>query len=691
MTGLGKTAFFGPFALDLETGELRKGGVRIRLQNQPFQILRKLVEHPGRVVTREDLRRHLWPEDTFVDFESGLNTAANRLRLALCDSAENPRYVETLPRVGYRFIAAVEYNVEAPEPYPVLTPVDPASLEGIAVVPPRGVERLRWQRYAFAFLLFLLGMVTAVAWTHLKTKKAAPVFKQLTFRKGIVDNAQFTPGGEVVYSAIWNDQPRRLYLMNVVSPESRELEFGNAQLAAVSKYSDVSFLRSADSGSDYAAELAVAPLHGGAPRVVDHGIEYADWGPGGVMCVVRKSARGQAIEYPAGKTVYQTSRSLGRPRVSPDGLSIGVVEHGLREDDAGYVVLIGRDGKSRRLSEGWASINGLAWSPKGDEIWFAAAKQGINRELYAVSLNGQVRHVAAMPAVLDLFDIASSGRVLIGRSTPRLSLYMGDLKSSTVKDISWLDWSRIAAVSANGDRVLFDESGEGGGELYTVYLYRRNAGTTERVGPGRAMDLSQDGGWILVGDHAPSSRLKLVSANDATTKTICAPGFTYQNARFSCNSGEIVVQLSRGGNPDELYMQNVNTGALRRIGTIFNFNCISVSPGGVWAAGYISNKQVVVIDLRSGVKSVLDSPDPSTPAGWASDDEMVLASIHGKTRRLEKVNLETHQRQPLGELPSSVMPSSGGSLDLVVSADLKTFAFSRQDEAIGLFAVDGWS
>jgi len=114
MTRLGKTAFFGPFALDLETGELKKDGVRIRLQNQPFQILKKLVEHPGRVVTREDLRHHLWPEDTFVDFESGLNTAANRLRLALSDSAESPRYVETLPRVGYRFIAPVEYQQDAP-------------------------------------------------------------------------------------------------------------------------------------------------------------------------------------------------------------------------------------------------------------------------------------------------------------------------------------------------------------------------------------------------------------------------------------------------------------------------------------------------------------------------------------------------------------------------------------------------
>jgi eukaryotic-like serine/threonine-protein kinase len=686
--------------LDLETGELRKGGIRIRLQNQPFQILRKLVEHPGRVVTREDLRRHLWPEDTFVDFESGLNTAANRLRLALCDSAENPRYVETLPRVGYRFIAAVEYHMEAAEPYPlaangtalvpVLTPVDPTPLDRIAATTTQRVERLQWQRYVFAFLLFLLGIATAIGWTRLAAKKTAPVFKQLTFQKGVVDNAQFTPSGDVVYSATWNDQPRRLYLTDVLSPESRELEFGDARLAAVSRRSDVSFLRSVSTGRDY-TEMAVAPLHGGAPRVMDRDVESADWGPGGAMCVLRSNAGGHTVEYPAGRILYRTSRWLGRPRVSPDGLSIAVVEHALHEDDGGDVVLIDRNGKTRRLSEGWASISGLAWSPKGEEIWFAAAKQGINREVYAVNLNAQVRHVAAMPAVLDLFDIAPSGRVLIGRSVLRLSLYMGDLKTLQVKDISWLDWSRLVAVSANGNSVLFDESGEGGGALYTVYLYRRNAGTTERVGPGRAMDLSQDGAWILVGDHAPSSRLTLFSANDAKTKTIAAPGFTYQNARFAGTSGEIVAQLSRDGKPDELYIQNMNTGALRRVGADFNYKDLIVSPGGTWAAAHTLSKQVVIVDLHSGAESVLDNPDPSMPAGWASDNELILANVHGKNGRLEKVNLETHRRQQLGESPGSVMFGSKEALDLVVSADLKTFAFSRHDAATGLFAVDGWS
>ena len=99
---------FGVFEADLRAGQLRKHGTKIKLQEQPFQILQILLEHPGEVVTREALRQRIWPSDTFVDFDHGLNNGVKRLREALCDSAEMPRYVETLPRRGYRFIASVE-------------------------------------------------------------------------------------------------------------------------------------------------------------------------------------------------------------------------------------------------------------------------------------------------------------------------------------------------------------------------------------------------------------------------------------------------------------------------------------------------------------------------------------------------------------------------------------------------------
>src|SRR6202051_1104653 len=95
---------FGTFEVDVPAGELRKNGIKLKLQEQPLQVLCMLIEHSGEVVTREELRNRLWPADTFVDFDHGLNAAIKRLRDALGDSAENPRFVETVTRRGYRFI-----------------------------------------------------------------------------------------------------------------------------------------------------------------------------------------------------------------------------------------------------------------------------------------------------------------------------------------------------------------------------------------------------------------------------------------------------------------------------------------------------------------------------------------------------------------------------------------------------------
>src|SRR5262245_2285317 len=101
---------FGSFEVDLPNSELRKNGVRLRIQEQPFQILTALVTRPNDVISREELRSLLWPDGTFVDYERGLNSAVARLRQALQDSAETPRFIETVARRGYRFIAPVDAN-----------------------------------------------------------------------------------------------------------------------------------------------------------------------------------------------------------------------------------------------------------------------------------------------------------------------------------------------------------------------------------------------------------------------------------------------------------------------------------------------------------------------------------------------------------------------------------------------------
>src|SRR5208283_3365870 len=123
---------FGLYEVDLHAHELRKGGLRLKIPHQSFQILAMLLERPGEVVSREDLRRKLWPSDVFVNFEASLNSAVQRLRSALQDTSLEPRYIETLPRVGYRFMASVESLVPVAEIPVSQIPVSDESLQSAA-------------------------------------------------------------------------------------------------------------------------------------------------------------------------------------------------------------------------------------------------------------------------------------------------------------------------------------------------------------------------------------------------------------------------------------------------------------------------------------------------------------------------------------------------------------------------------
>src|SRR6266567_2414265 len=137
ITRFARRLCFGQFEMDGTTGELRKDGTKIRLQEQPLQILQILLEHPGELVSREALRKRVWPTDTFVDFDHGINNAIKRLREALADTAETPRYVETLPRRGYRFIAGTDVPVQAAA----------GRIQSLAVLPLENLARDPEQEY----------------------------------------------------------------------------------------------------------------------------------------------------------------------------------------------------------------------------------------------------------------------------------------------------------------------------------------------------------------------------------------------------------------------------------------------------------------------------------------------------------------------------------------------------------------
>jgi len=175
---------FGVFELDLRAGELRKHGLRVRLQEQPFQVLAALLEHPGEVVTREELQRRLWPADTFVDFDHGLNKAISKIREALGDSAESPRFVETVARRGYRFLAEVKVADAAPvrrpepatQPHPAPEPRDRSNLLGKPAMFKRHLPSLAWKISLIALLLLVASLATRKLRS---TNSTSPVIRSL--------------------------------------------------------------------------------------------------------------------------------------------------------------------------------------------------------------------------------------------------------------------------------------------------------------------------------------------------------------------------------------------------------------------------------------------------------------------------------------------------------------------------------
>ena len=184
---------FDDFEVDLRSGELRKAGVKLRFGGQPFQVLSILLERPGEVVTREELQKRLWP-DTFVDVDHNLNTAINKIREVLGDSAESPRFVETLPRRGYRFIGELEPPVEA------VVPVEVG----------RGpYSRHRWKiGVAIAILVFTIGAVVAYRWSRQQrpTEKAVLTALPFTALPGEESAPAFSPDGSRI-ALVWNGDP----------------------------------------------------------------------------------------------------------------------------------------------------------------------------------------------------------------------------------------------------------------------------------------------------------------------------------------------------------------------------------------------------------------------------------------------------------------------------------------------------
>jgi DNA-binding winged helix-turn-helix (wHTH) protein/Tol biopolymer transport system component len=255
---------FGPFELDVVAGELRKAGILIKLQPQPFHVLLLLANRAGTVVTREDIKRNLWSDSTFVDFEHGINFAINQIRAALADSAESPRYIETLPRRGYRFIAQVEHELSGAEDS--IVRVVPTPVE-IVSVPPARTRLMRTAAITASALLVLLAALFLYRW--LSPSPAPKVLRivQLT-HSGHVDSwSKINSDGVRVF--FLRREPDRWNLMQVPvsGGESQPFPspFQNTRILDLSPDRS-EFLVEQFAAPGWDNEFWLLPVVGGSPR-----------------------------------------------------------------------------------------------------------------------------------------------------------------------------------------------------------------------------------------------------------------------------------------------------------------------------------------------------------------------------------------------------------------------------------------
>jgi DNA-binding winged helix-turn-helix (wHTH) protein/Tol biopolymer transport system component len=670
------TVRFGAFEISLDTGELRKHGVRVRLQRRPFHILRALLEKPGQVISREELRSRLWSSDTFVDFESGLNTAINRLRTALGDSAENPIYIETLARVGYRFIAPISSPTVQPP-----SPPEPS----VDLSPVRQRQRVWWW---VSGAVLGVAVLAAMFGLHRRSPHEAASFRQLTFANGLVRNARFAHDGQhVVYSAALNGKSSRVFETSTDGAGTKDLGFEAAQLASLSSKDRLALFRTSSEPA-----LEAAPLAGGRPSLLsDHAIG-ADWSPDGVLSLVVANEGMYSVQYPPGKTLYTSSDWIDDLRVSPHGDRVAFVKHPVPMDDGGDVVIAGTDGRSRVLSAGWESIEGLAWHPTEREVWFTAARSGINRSLMAVDMNGRVRQVAQIPGGMLLRDISPAGAVLISRATSRMSMFWGNVDSSSPQNISWLDWSRAVAISSDGKRVLFDETGQGGGSRYSVYLYDVDKKSSDRLGDGRAIDLSSDGAWAITQSASEPQKLFLVSVKDHTAILIPNPGLDYRWIRFF--PGQCRDILFAGGLPnqkEQLYRQHVPGDAPVPISAGVRIRGVVLDDTGEFAAGVARETRLAIINLHDGSSRFLDNPAHVTPVAFAGSGQILIRREDGNSVVLELLNLRNGRTRFYRKLAAGDGFGAAKTFPIFLAKDLKTFTYSRLETLSTLFLVFGWS
>ncbi len=681
---------FGEFEVDLRIGEVRKAGSRVKLQDQPFKVLQILLENPGNIVSREELQSRIWPEDSYGDFDHAVNVAIGKLRTALGDSAENPSFIETVPRRGYRFVAAVQGPPALP---PTARPSLPASTNGEGKPPSRSrASHLLWICLTVIASAVLLG---AGMWLGRRSVRSQPAeIQRLTINHGTVYSARFAPDGRnVYYAAAWEGSPIEIFSTDLQFPGSRSLGLAGTDLLAVSSAGEMAVLQPAEPELmlGMVGTLAEVPLTGGSPRQVAERVEWADWSPDGKsLAVVRGVAGKVRLEFPLGHILYETSGWISHARISPSGGEIAFLDHPTFNDDEGNVSIVDLEGRKTVLSTGWESEEGLAWSPQGKEVWFSATRAGLQRQIYAVDLNGHLRLAFRALGGVTLQDIAADGKVLMTRDEHRAGIRGAARGASKEQELSWLDWSLPEDISPDGTRILFDEQGEQTGPNYTVAMRDMTGSPPVALGEGMAGDFSPDGKWAAA--TVSYTQLVLLPTGAGTVKRIDRDDiqqYGYQ-IHWLPDGKQVLFSGNLAGRAAQCFVQSIDRGKPRAV-TPEGINYCQISPDGkLIAASGAKMSGAQLYPLDGGAPRQIPGLLAGEAVAWTSDPNFLYAFQREKSSiKVFHLNMVNGQRKFFKEITVPEGPGICEMNHVLFSPDGGAYAYGYVRLLSDLYLVAG--
>ena len=526
----------------------------------------------------------------------------------------------------------------------------------------------------------------------------APVFRQLTFRRGFIGSARFTPDGQsVVFSAQWDGLPAEIFLKRPETPDALSLQLPPAKVLAVSSTGQAAIslgCKSAHNGA-CAGTLAVVPLTGGAPRPLEDGVQWADWTPDGASMLVEHDVEGKGrLEFPAGKVLYATTGHVSWPRFSPDGKTIAFLDHPFPTDDQGAVAMIDLTGKKTKLSRDYESVQGLSWSPDGKEIWFTAAEAGAGRSLRAVGRSGKERVLSNVPGGLTLRDISRAGRVLLTHDNVRKGIMGLGPGQTRERELSWLDWSLPYDLSDDGTTLLFNEQGQAVGENYAVCLRKTDGSPVVRLGEGVPRSLSPDGKWAATTLMKKHAALTLLPTGTGQPRALASDGkLQFNIVRWLPDSRRIVFTALTDDGTRRIYVQDIEHGLPRAL-TPPNvpIGGFMTSVDGKYAIYGGENVPAATVSIDGGTAPPPPKIDLAdlTPIRFTGDGRSLFVRDRKIPARVYRIDVATGRKELLRELSPGDPAGLQSIGQIFLSTDGRSYVYGYTRALSDLFAVDGF-